>query len=124
MSRHEVGHFEERPWGSFEVLAVAKDCEVKRLIIKPSKRLSDQRHRGRREVWVAVEGGGLVDLEDGRKEPWDVQLFPGETVTIPRETWHRLHNTSEDKPLVIIEVWLGDCDEDDNERRADDHGRV
>jgi len=124
MPRHEAGYKETRPWGSFEVLAIGEQYEAKRLVVNPHSRLSDQRHRGRREVWVVVSGSGLLDLEDGRKEPWEVQLFPGETVTIPRDTWHRLHNTSADRPLVIIEAWIGECDEDDNERRFDDFGRV
>ena len=41
----EVAHsFEERPWGSWHVLDEGEGYKVKRLEVKPGKRLSYQTH--------------------------------------------------------------------------------
>lgn len=122
---HQVGHKEDRPWGSFEVLATGDGHEVKRLVVLPGKRLSDQRHHGREEFWVVVSGGGYVHLQQpgGRKQ--SRSLYRSRPpVHIPQGTWHRLDNTAGKTPLVIIETWVGICDEADIERRDDDFGRV
>lgn len=124
---HTVGYKEDRPWGGFEVLAVDSAHVVKRLVVNPGKRLSDQRHEGRVEHWVCVDGVGLVHLEfqDGRKETITFSRYENSTITIPTRVWHRLDNTGGGAPLVIIETWVGlTCDEADIERRDDDFGRV
>ena len=43
---------EERPWGTFEVLYEEEGLKVKRIVVKPGKRLSLQSHRQRAENWL------------------------------------------------------------------------
>ena len=55
---------DERPWGSFEVLAEGDGYKVKRIEVKPQHRLSLQMHDNRSEHWVMVAGAALVTLGD------------------------------------------------------------
>ena len=43
-------YFEERPWGSFEILIDDPDYKVKRIIVKNGERLSLQYHDKRDEI--------------------------------------------------------------------------
>jgi mannose-6-phosphate isomerase-like protein (cupin superfamily) len=114
-----VREFDERPWGSYEVLEERPGFKVKVLEVKPGARLSLQRHSRRGEHWVVVEG--VADVVCGDRE---LKLKKGEHIHIPPETNHRLGNSG-DGPLAIIEVQLGDyLGEDDIVRLADDYKRV
>ena len=114
-----TGEHDERPWGSYTVLADTADHKVKTIEVKPGKRLSYQRHSRRAEHWFVVRGTALVTL-DGR----EVEVASGQAIDIPRESAHRIENRgSED--LVFIEVQHGDYfGEDDIVRLEDDFGRV
>jgi len=112
----EVDH---RPWGYYEVLLDSTYCKVKRITVNPGHRLSYQRHTKRKEYWTIVLGQGTVLLNDELHT-----LNPGDTITIPREAWHRIGNRGE-VPLVFIEVQRGDYfGEDDIIRSEDDYGRI
>ena len=114
-----VGYTDERPWGSFTILADEHDHKIKRIVIHPQKRLSLQRHKLRAEHWCIIRGQALVTL-NGR----ELLVKTGETVSIPREVWHRVKNPCLEE-LVFIEVQTGDYfGEDDIERLEDDFGRV
>lgn len=116
---YSPGERDTRPWGSWEVLGLAPNHVVKRIIVLPGQRLSLQRHQGRHEHWVVVEGTATVTLGD---EVRTVQ--ENGSVFIPVRTWHRLENLTE-KPLSVIEVQYGnDLREDDIERRDDAYGRT
>jgi len=91
-----------RPWGYYEVLSDEPDHKVKRIVIKPGKRLSLQRHRRRSEHWCVVSGEGLVTL-DGR----DIPLKPGQSIDIPQGAVHRMASMS-DREVVFIEGQRGD----------------
>ncbi len=111
--------FEQRPWGTFTVLADDDDCKVKRLTVDPGQRLSYQRHHHRSEHWVVVTGRARVTL-DGV----DRDLEPGQMVDIPLGAAHRVMNPGSTE-LAFIEVQLGDYfGEDDIVRLSDDYGRV
>ncbi len=110
--------FDNRPWGRWEEYIFEPGYRVKRLIVFPQKRLSLQLHHLRIEVWVIVEGGGIMTLGD--------KSFPvkaGDIIQIGKEQVHRVENNSE-KPLVLIETQIGICPEDDIVRLEDDYGRV
>jgi len=110
---------DERPWGSYTVLADEPDFKVKKMVVLPGKRLSYQRHARRSEHWFVVGGTGQVVL-DGRVSG----IAPGVAVDVPLETAHRIENTGKD-PLVFVEVQHGDYfGEDDIVRIEDDFGRV
>src|SRR5262249_16790247 len=80
--------YDERPWGSFQVLDEAAGYKVKRIVVLPGKRLSYQKHAKRSEHWMVVAGAGRVTL-DGRGSP----VATGETVDVPVGTAHRIENT-------------------------------
>lgn len=108
---------EERPWGSFERFTANEASTVKLLNIDADMRLSDQRHAHRDEYWVVLEGTGTVEL-DGEVRP----IQKEDRIEIPRGMWHRVGAGAE--ALTILEIAVGDFDENDIERRNDDFGRA
>ncbi|HHL40361.1 MAG TPA: glycosyltransferase, partial [Deltaproteobacteria bacterium] len=110
---------ERRPWGRYEVLGEGGDHKVKRITVRPGKRLSYQRHRRRSEHWYVVSGRAVV-TRDGER----IELAAGEGVDIPARSWHRIENPGPGG-LVFIEVQRGEYfGEDDIERSEDDYGRA
>lgn len=113
-----MGYREERPWGSFENLYECSRFKIKRIIVKPGKRLSLQSHRQRAENWIVISGTAVVTR--GSEE---IRLTPGQSVFIPRGEKHRLANPA-DLDLEIIEIQTGDYfGEDDIIRYQDDFNR-
>ena len=109
---------DERPWGSYTVLADEPDHKVKRLVVQPGHRLSYQKHARRAEHWFVVRGRGRVTL-DGT----DVPVEPGTAVDVPMGAAHRVTNDG-DEPIVFVEVQHGSYfGEDDIVRLEDDYGR-
>ena len=111
---------EERPWGSFEVLAdAATHSKVKYLTVHPGRRLSYQSHVHRAEHWFVVQGTAEVTLDDANHV-----VGVGEAIDIPKGAKHRVANRG-DVDLVFVEVQQGDYfGEDDIVRYEDDFGRV
>ena len=110
---------EHRPWGSFTVLADQPDHKVKRLVVKPGRRLSLQRHKHRREHWLVVSGRGEVTRNEER-----LLLQPGDSIDIGQGDIHRVQNGGT-VDMVFIEIQLGDYfGEDDIERLENDYGRL
>lgn len=111
---------EDRPWGSYEVLQDEPFCKVKKITVKPRKRLSLQRHQRRSEHWFVVQGMATVARDDEVLE-----ICAGQAVDIPCGAQHRAANTHTTENLVFIEIQTGDYfGEDDIERFEDDYGRV
>ena len=109
----------ERPWGAYEVLTDGIGYQVKRLMVKPGKRLSLQYHFKRSEDWVVVSGKAEITLGEDTYEG-----NVGETFHVPVNVPHRIANPTTDTELTIIEVQLGDyLGEDDIVRVQDDFGR-
>lgn len=109
----------ERPWGTYTVLGSTDSFKLKRIEVKPGRRLSLQMHQRRSEHWVVIEGTARVTVGDHQFD-----LPTGESTYVPVRTRHRLENAGSG-PLVIIEVQCGDyVGEDDIVRFADDFGRV
>jgi len=118
MPAHDEPVLDRRPWGHFELLRNAAFCKIKLLVVNPGQRLSLQRHRRRAEHWHVVKGKAEIVLDGAT-----LVVSCGESLDIPRLSWHRLANpgTSE---LVVVEVQVGDYfGEDDIERGSDDYGR-
>ena len=110
--------YEERKWGSFEILVDEEGYKVKRITVKPNQRLSLQLHKSRDEYWTIVKGVGWMHV--GGKE-YDVEV--GDVVQIDKYQTHRIENNlTED--LIFIEVQIGNCKEDDIIRLEDDYGRA
>jgi mannose-1-phosphate guanylyltransferase len=111
---------EQRPWGQFEVLLSGPGFQVKRLTVKPLKRLSLQWHRHREEHWAVARGTAKVTI-DGVQHT----LGRGQAMDVPRTAVHRIENISSIDNLEIIELQTGDyLGEDDIVRIEDDFGRA
>ena len=111
---------DERPWGSFTVLDDAEGHKVKRMVVRPGKRLSYQRHTRRSEHWFVVHGRGRAIVEGSAREltAGHGRRHPG----APPPTGSR---TTDRTDLVFIEVQHGDYfGEDDIVRLEDDFGRA
>jgi len=107
-----------RPWGSYETVDSGENFQVKRIIVKPGKKLSLQLHHQRAEHWVVVKGTATVT-----KDEEVFSLGENESTYIPIGVKHRLENAT-DQPLEIIEVQSGSyLGEDDIVRFEDDYGR-
>ncbi len=107
-----------RPWGTYSVLESTERYKMKRIVVKPGKRLSLQKHLHRSEHWVVVSGTATCTVGD--------KIFyvrPNESTYIPVGTVHRLQNEGK-LPLVIVEVQVGEyTGEDDIIRVEDDFHR-
>jgi mannose-6-phosphate isomerase-like protein (cupin superfamily) len=110
---------DERPWGRYVVLSDAEDHKVKRITVRPGRRLSYQRHAHRTEHWFVVSGHGIVTLDGA-----ELTVTEGSAVDVPAGAAHRIANYGAE-PLVFIEVQTGRYfGEDDIERLEDDFGRA
>lgn len=108
-----------RPWGWYEVIEAGARFQVKRICVRPSGRLSLQKHRHRAEHWVVVAGHARVTVGDEVRE-----LGPNQHAHIPLGAVHRLENFG-NTPVEIIEVQHGSyLGEDDIVRIEDVYARV
>ncbi len=112
---HTLAH---RPWGTYEVLLDHANYKIKRIVVKPGKRLSLQKHFHRNEHWIVVSGTATVTV--GR----EVKLIrPNESTYIKMGEVHRLENQGK-IPVVLIEAQVGEyTGEDDIVRIEDDFER-
>jgi len=93
--------------------------KIKRIVVRPGKRLSLQKHFHRNEHWIVVSGTAEVQVG---KERYLVR--PNESTYIKMGEIHRLSNLGK-IPVVLIEAQVGEyTDEDDIVRLTDDYQRV
>ena len=124
-ARPETSHLTEthltcyRPWGGYTSILSDERFQVKKLFVRPGKRLSLQKHHHRSEHWVVVRGTAEVTVGDEVK-----MLAENESVYIPVGTVHRLANPGKIL-LELIEVQTGSyLGEDDIIRVEDEFGRT
>jgi mannose-6-phosphate isomerase len=114
-----TGNSDIRPWGKFEILLEESHYKVKKIEVKPGQRLSLQYHHKRSEVWVVVQGEGIITRGEDL-----IRVQKGSFVDIPIKAKHRVENTGSEM-LVFIEVQNGEyLGEDDIVRIEDDYKRV
>jgi cytidyltransferase-like protein len=107
----------ERAWGRYTVLDKGDGWQVKQLEFDVGKSLSDQRHFNRSEHWHVVEGSIRMELEFPNGRTNTRTYLTGESIDIPKQTWHKATNVGSNAARVV-EVWLGkELTEDDIERR-------
>lgn len=107
-----------RPWGGYTSVLNGDRFQVKRLFVKPGRRLSLQKHHHRSEHWVVVRGTAEVTV--GERV---MALRENESVYIPQGEVHRLSNPGKIL-LELIEVQTGSyLGEDDIIRIEDEFGR-
>ena len=107
-----------RPWGTYEVLIDEPGYKVKKIMVKPGKKLSLQKHYHRSEHWIVLSGTATVRVGD------EVKLIrPNESTYIKMGEIHRLENAGK-IPVIMIEAQVGEyTGEDDIERLEDDFKR-
>ena len=106
-----------RPWGRFDQYANHEDCTVSLMEVKPGMRLSLQSHTGRAELWIVLDAGALIQVDDHIQE-----YGPGDEVWIPAGARHRLSCTGE-TPCRVLEVAFGNWQQEDITRYEDDFDR-
>jgi mannose-1-phosphate guanylyltransferase len=112
---HLTGH---RPWGTYTVLEDTPGYKIKRIEVKPGKRLSLQKHYHRNEHWIVVSGTATVTVGETTK-----LIRPNESTYIKMGEVHRLENQGK-IPVVLIEAQVGEyTGEDDIVRLEDDFKR-
>lgn len=108
-----------RPWGSYTILEDELGYKIKKIIVKPTKRLSLQKHFHRNEHWIVVSGTAIVRVGQSEKI-----VRANESTYIPMGETHRLLNPGK-IDLVLIEAQVGEyLEEDDIVRLDDDFKRV
>ena len=107
-----------RPWGYYQAVDTGSRFQVKRIVVKPSAKLSLQKHFHRAEHWVVVRGTAEVTVGT------EVRIVQeNESAYIPIGSVHRLANPGK-IPLELIEVQTGTyLGEDDIVRLVDEYGR-
>ena len=108
----------DKPWGCFDQYTLNEISTVKILTVKPGEILSLQSHEHREELWVALDNGLKVDVNDGS--------FTTETMKeyfIPKKAKHRLSNPSAEVGRVM-EISFGKFDEEDITRYEDKYSRT
>jgi len=115
---HYIHRTAHRPWGTYTVLEDTPGYKIKRIVVKPGKRLSLQKHFHRSEHWIVVSGTAMVTV--GEQE---ILVRPNESTYIPMGSAHRLENPGK-IDLVLIEAQVGEyTGEDDIVRIQDDFKR-
>lgn len=112
---HRTAH---RPWGTYTVLEDTPGYKIKRIMVKPGKRLSLQKHFHRNEHWIVVSGTATVTVGENT-----FIVRPNESTYIRMGEIHRLANEGK-IPVVLIEAQVGEyTGEDDIVRISDDFKR-
>jgi mannose-1-phosphate guanylyltransferase len=115
---HHIHLTAHRPWGTYTVLEDTPGYKIKRIVVKPSKRLSLQKHYHRNEHWIVVSGTATVTVGDETR-----LIRPNESTYIKMGEVHRLANDGV-IPVVLIEAQVGEyTGEDDIVRLEDDFKR-
>ncbi len=107
-----------RPWGTYTVLEDKPGYKIKKIMVKPGKRLSLQKHFHRNEHWIVVSGTATVRVED------KIYIIrENESTYIKSGEVHRLENQGK-IPIILIEAQVGSyTGEDDIIRIEDDYRR-
>jgi mannose-1-phosphate guanylyltransferase len=116
---HHVHNTVQRPWGTYTILEDIPGYKIKRIVVKPGKRLSLQKHLYRSEHWIVVSGTATVTI--GNKISI---IHPNESTYIKIGEVHRLANEGK-IDIVLIEAQVGKyTGEDDIIRVEDDFQRT
>ncbi len=108
----------DKPWGRFEQYTHNLPSTVKVITVAPGGTLSRQYHHMRDELWVVLDPGAQVELDDKIIHP-----NAGEKLYIARGTVHRLSAEGESE-VRVLEISFGEFDEEDIVRLEDVYGRV
>ena len=108
---------EERPWGNFRQFTHNILSTVKIITVKPGEMLSLQSHKKRSEFWRVIRGSGFMEIGGTKHD-----VLEGDEYSAPAETKHRFG--AGPSGLEVLEISLGDFDENDIVRYDDKYGRI
>lgn len=108
---------DHRPWGKFRSYPYPQGS-LKVITVNPEGVLSLQYHQHRSEFWVVLDQGLEITVGD---RVWPAE--PGEEIFIPTRAPHRMRCRGK-TPARILEIWIGDSDEEDIVRMEDVYGRT
>ncbi len=111
---HHIHLTAHRPWGTYTILEDTPGYKIKRIVVKPGKRLSLQKHYHRNEHWIVVSGTATVRVGEKTKI-----IRPNESTYIKMGEVHRLSNDGV-IPVVLIEAQVGEYTGEDDIVRIDD----
>ncbi|MEO5929845.1 MAG: phosphomannose isomerase type II C-terminal cupin domain [Candidatus Kapaibacterium sp.] len=111
----DVNHV-TRPWGSFAQYVNNGESTITMMTVEPGERLSLQSHTGRAELWIAIDDGAVVEIDDQVHHP-----KAGEELWIPAGSRHRLSSGGE--RVRVLEIAFGNWQQEDITRYADDYNR-
>ena len=106
----------ERPWGSFKQYANNEDVTVSLMTVKSGERLSLQSHSGRAELWIVLDEGAIVEVNDTLLHP-----KVGDEIWISAGVKHRLSSSGPE--VRVLEVAFGNWQQEDIIRYDDDYAR-
>lgn len=109
---HKTAH---RPWGTYTVLEDKQGYKIKRIEVKPNKKLSLQKHYHRNEHWIVISGTATVTVGENKK-----YICPNESTYIKMGELHRLENEGK-IPVILIEAQVGEYTREDDIVRIDDN---
>ena len=108
---------DERPWGNFRQFTHNLPSTVKIITVSPNESLSLQSHEKRSEFWHVIRGDGIVEIDD-----LQYNAEEGGEYNIPVKSKHQIRAGS--SGIAVLEISLGDFDENDILRFEDQYGRA
>lgn len=108
---------EERPWGNFRQFTKDANSTVKIITINKGESLSLQSHTKRSEFWKVLSGSGMIEIDDIKYE-----VVAGDEHIVPVSTKHRI--SAGVSGIEVLEIAVGEFDEEDIVRYEDKYGRV
>jgi len=108
---------ENRPWGSFRRFTNNQKSTVKLIFVNPNEELSLQSHNKRSEFWRVIKGNGIFLVDDLKKD-----VMYGDEQEIPLGAKHRMIGGPDG--MEVLEISLGDFDENDIIRYEDKYNRI
>lgn len=106
----------QRPWGRFWQYAHNQSVTVSLMQVEPGQSLSLQAHSRRAELWIVLDEGACIEVNQET-------FFPkaGEEFWIAANVAHRL--SSGDGSVRVLEVAFGDWQQGDIQRFEDQYNR-
>ncbi len=108
---------DNRPWGNFRQFTHNQESTVKILTVEAGQTLSLQQHEKRDELWIVLDEGLRVQVDDDVLEP-----SVGDEIIIMRGSRHRL--ASAGPRGRVLEIAFGYFDENDIVRLEDAYNRA
>lgn len=108
--------FLEKPWGNIRAYVLNQPCTVKIITVEPGQETSLHYHKLRDDMWIMLDGGLEVTINDRVFEPAE-----GEEFMVPAMGLHKIRSLG--KRGRVLEIDIGFTSEDDTYRITDVYGR-